>query len=583
MISQQTNRHMNDSPCLLGHCGWYLSNKEKVQHDRATTPDHARRVPPKVGWWCVTSLGCVTQPVAGSPNHFLSFSRAQFGWPAELSRMLFPARTTLFRRTSCPLSSPPSASRPPSYRLIHQDSSLSTFLLDLSAHSDNPSEQQDEQHLYQDPSLAITRRSIASEYGSTRQSIIKLPTELLSGVQELVQSISHRSTIRTNALGLYGKYRLTSSKESLNMSNNHLMDTFLSEQNIKDSKKLIKPKLRTTYDHLTSISFAAAAMPSAYGATLKVLLELKRRLNSDKIRRGLESEWTPKTLVDYGSGTGSAAWAALQVWPDSLKEYTALDKSSSMIWLNETLLNKRPTPPSLGHETSDLKTSFRRITISPTQAERAKHANANTPTDWLKEIEKEEVKQSKLVEIDPEPSKFDESADSDGLLAIMSFTLSDLPNQAARREAIEGMWNSGAETMVIVDRGTPAGFQVVADARQQLLMLGRRETRRATYEREVASHENNQDVSSENPTALGSWVLAPCPHDKPCPLHLSDNPKHFCHFSQRIERPKFLKDTKHTTKHEEDAKFSYVIIRKGQRPPLPSISPSSSSPSAETG
>jgi len=253
-----------------------------------------------------------------------------------------------------------------------------------------------------------------------------------------------------------------------------------------------------------------------------------------------------------------------------------------MIWLNETLLKKRPTPPSLGQETSDLKTSFRRITISPTQAERVKHANNNTPTDWLKEIEKEEVKQSSLVEIDPEPSKYDWSGDSDGLLAIMSFTLSDLPNQAARREAIEGMWNSGAETMVIVDRGTPAGFQVVADARQQLLMLGRRETRRATYEREVAGPENNQDISSENPTAVGSWVLAPCPHDKPCPLHLSDNPKHFCHFSQRIERPKFLKDTKHTTKHEEDAKFSYVIIRRGQRPPPPSISPSSSSPSAET-
>jgi ribosomal protein RSM22 (predicted rRNA methylase) len=162
--------------------------------------------------------------------------------------------------------------------------------------------------------------------------------------------------------------------------------------------------------------------------------------------------------------------------------------------------------------------------------------------------------------------------------------LSDLPNQAARREAIEGMWNSGAETMVIIDRGTPAGFQVVADARQQLLMLGRRQLRRARYEREVAiGSESNENECPDNSAGLGSWVLAPCPHDKPCPLHLSDNPKHFCHFSQRIERPKFLKDTKHTTRHEEDAKFSYVVIRRGQRPPPASVSSDLAGSSAETG
>ncbi|EFP80844.2 37S ribosomal protein S22 [Puccinia graminis f. sp. tritici] len=495
------------------------------------------------------------------------------------ARTVFPStKSPIARRTSGWIHR--STCLPTRTRLVHQPAALSRFLDDLSAHSDQTAEQQDVD-LYQNESDGVSRRSNASEYGSTRQSIIKLPTELVTGVQELIQSVSHRSTIRTNALGLYGKYRLTSSKESLNMSNNDLMDTFFSEKTTEDGKKFVKPKLRTTYDHLTSISFAAGAMPSAYGATLKVLLELKRRLNSDRIRRSLESEWTPKTLVDYGSGTGSALWAALEVWPDSLKEYTGLDKSSSMIWLNETLLKKRSNRPFLGQEASDLKASFRRITISPTQAERLKHATT-TSTDWLNQIEKEEAKE-KRPEIELEPSKFDWTGDSDGLLAIMSFTLSDLPNQAARREAIEGMWNSGAETMVIIDRGTPAGFQVVADARQQLLMLGRRQLRRARYEREVAiSSENNEDEYPDNSAALGSWVLAPCPHDKPCPLHLSDNPKHFCHFSQRIERPKFLKDTKHTTRHEEDAKFSYVVIRRGQRPPSASLSSDLAGSSRET-
>ncbi|KAH9461530.1 hypothetical protein MJO28_009240 [Puccinia striiformis f. sp. tritici] len=473
-------------------------------------------------------------------------------------------------------------------RFIHQQpESLTKFLEDISAHQNQSdyrqSQEEEESEVYEEENdTGVSRRSKVSEYGSTRQAIIRLPDQLITGVTELVQSVTHRSTIRTNALGLYGKYRLTSSRESLDMTNNEIMDNFLSASeniNVEDGKKFIKPKLRTTYDHLTSISFAAGAMPSAYGSTLRVLLELKRRLDTDKIRRGLETEWTPKSLVDYGSGTGSALWAALEVWPSTLKEYTGLDKSSSMIWLNETLLKQRTTPPLIGLSESDLKAHFRRITISPTQAERLNNLNKNTTSsDWVKAIEKADEKQEAKnldIELEKEPMKFDYTGDSNGLLAIMSYTLSDLPNQAARREAIEGIWNSGAQTIVIVDRGTPAGFEVVADARQQLLMLGRKEYRRTKYERELSTETDKSDEKDLN--ELGSWVLAPCPHDKPCPLHLSDNPKHFCHFSQRIDRPKFLKDTKHTTKPEEDAKYSYVIIRRGQRPSPPTATTTSDS------
>ncbi|KAH9445186.1 hypothetical protein Pst134EA_031717 [Puccinia striiformis f. sp. tritici] len=452
-------------------------------------------------------------------------------------------------------------------RFIHQQpESLTKFLEDISAHQNQSdyrqSQEEEESEVYEEENdTGVSRRSKVSEYGSTRQAIIRLPDQLITGVTELVQSVTHRSTIRTNALGLYGKYRLTKNI------------------NVEDGKKFIKPKLRTTYDHLTSISFAAGAMPSAYGSTLRVLLELKRRLDTDKIRRGLETEWTPKSLVDYGSGTGSALWAALEVWPSTLKEYTGLDKSSSMIWLNETLLKQRTTPPLIGLSESDLKAHFRRITISPTQAERLNNLNKNTTSsDWVKAIEKADEKQEAKnldIELEKEPMKFDYTGDSNGLLAIMSYTLSDLPNQAARREAIEGIWNSGAQTIVIVDRGTPAGFEVVADARQQLLMLGRKEYRRTKYERELSTETDKSDEKDLN--ELGSWVLAPCPHDKPCPLHLSDNPKHFCHFSQRIDRPKFLKDTKHTTKPEEDAKYSYVIIRRGQRPSPPTATTTSDS------
>ncbi|POW23398.1 hypothetical protein PSHT_00067 [Puccinia striiformis] len=452
-------------------------------------------------------------------------------------------------------------------------------LEDISAHQNQSdyrqSQEEEESEVYEEENdTGVSRRSKVSEYGSTRQAIIRLPDQLITGVTELVQSVTHRSTIRTNALGLYGKYRLTSSRESLDMTNNEIMDNFLSASeniNVED----VKNYLRSSHIHLLCGRRDAISLRFNIESTART----KEKLDTDKIRRGLETEWTPKSLVDYGSGTGSALWAALEVWPSTLKEYTGLDKSSSMIWLNETLLKQRTTPPLIGLSESDLKAHFRRITISPTQAERLNNLNKNTTSsDWVKAIEKADEKQEAKnldIELEKEPMKFDYTGDSNGLLAIMSYTLSDLPNQAARREAIEGIWNSGAQTIVIVDRGTPAGFEVVADARQQLLMLGRKEYRRTKYERELSTETDKSDEKDLN--ELGSWVLAPCPHDKPCPLHLSDNPKHFCHFSQRIDRPKFLKDTKHTTKPEEDAKYSYVIIRRGQRPSPPTATTTSDS------
>jgi len=61
-------------------------------------------------------------------------------------------------------------------------------------------------------------------------------------------------------------------------------------------------------------------------------------------------------------------------------------------------------------------------------------------------------------------------------------------------------------------------------------------------------------------------VVAPCPHDGTCPLLESRN---WCHFSQRINRPSYLMQTKHVKNNNfEDSKYCYVILRKGQRPKL---------------
>ena len=44
-----------------------------------------------------------------------------------------------------------------------------------------------------------------------------------------------------------------------------------------------------------------------------------------------------------------------------------------------------------------------------------------------------------------------------------------------------------------------------------------------------------------------------------------------CAFSQRIERPPFVRRTKHSGVGHEDIGYSYVVIRRGPRPSIPDV------------
>lgn len=57
-----------------------------------------------------------------------------------------------------------------------------------------------------------------------------------------------------------------------------------------------------------------------------------------------------------------------------------------------------------------------------------------------------------------------------------------------------------------------------------------------------------------------------CPHDGLCPIYYSGSTKDVCGFSQRLQRPDFLRRTKHSGVGHEDAGYSYVVIRRGPRP-----------------
>jgi ribosomal protein RSM22 (predicted rRNA methylase) len=109
-------------------------------------------------------------------------------------------------------------------------------------------------------------------------------------------------------------------------------------------------------------------------------------------------------------------------------------------------------------------------------------------------------------------------------LVVASYMIGELADHE-RSELAAMLWERTRDTLLVVEPGTPAGYARVIALRAQLISRGAR-------------------------------VIAPCPHDKPCPLAAPD----WCHFAQRLPRTRDHMLLKDADVPFEDEKFSYVTL-----------------------
>ena len=88
--------------------------------------------------------------------------------------------------------------------------------------------------------------------------------------------------------------------------------------------------------------------------------------------------------------------------------------------------------------------------------------------------------------------------------------------------------------VVLIEPGTPDGYRRILSARRRLI-------------------------------ELGGHVLAPCPHDLPCPLGHAD----WCHFGVRLPRSPSHRAAKGAELGHEDEKLSYVVVARDPVAPAP--------------
>ena len=128
-------------------------------------------------------------------------------------------------------------------------------------------------------------------------------------------------------------------------------------------------------------------------------------------------------------------------------------------------------------------------------------------------------------------------------LVVSAFVLSDIPSDVFRKSVVDQLWAHTSDTLVLIDRGTPYGSLCIREARAHLLA-------RAT--------DNSEDFH----------IVAPCMHEKPCPMQSVNS---WCHFSQRVRLSPVSREAKNTSTNHEDAKYSYVVFRRGKRPVMSEV------------
>lgn len=109
-------------------------------------------------------------------------------------------------------------------------------------------------------------------------------------------------------------------------------------------------------------------------------------------------------------------------------------------------------------------------------------------------------------------------------LVITSYALAEIAPQRLDA-AVDGLWAACEGVLAIIEPGTPAGSARVLAMRERLI-------------------------------AAGGVVVAPCPHDRACPLAAPN----WCHFAQRLPRRRDHRLAKGAEAPFEDEKYAYVAV-----------------------
>lgn len=157
-----------------------------------------------------------------------------------------------------------------------------------------------------------------------------------------------------------------------------------------------------------ALAYALVRLPATYAANAAVLAEAQR----------LAPGFTPRRLLDVGSGPGAASWAALETWP-SMDAATWLERSAPFLEL-----------------------AHRLAAGTPLARAEALRRDLTADGDWPR-----------------------------AELVTASYALAEIA-EARLSAVVDRLWAATKGVLTIVEPGTPAGFQRLLRVRERLVDAG---------------------------------------------------------------------------------------------------------------
>lgn len=212
-------------------------------------------------------------------------------------------------------------------------------------------------------------------------------------------------------------------------------------------------------DALAAKAYLATRMPATFAAVRAALAMVE----------DAAPDFQPETLIDLGCGPGTALWAAADTW-GSLASAEMVEASGAIRSVGEKLA-----------------------------------ASGSVKSRW----QAGDVT-GKIPALGP--------AD----LVTLAYVLDELP-PATIGAATEKLWTLTKGMLVVIEPGTPAGWQRILAVRDRL-------------------------------RSLGAHLVAPCMHSDDCPIVAPD----WCHFSRRVARSRVHRMAKGAEVPWEDEKYIFI-------------------------
>lgn len=244
----------------------------------------------------------------------------------------------------------------------------------------------------------------------------------------------------------------------------------------------------------------------------------------------LSPTFKPTNILDFGCGPGTSGAAAMDIWGENLKKYTGVDMSRSMLDAAKVMI-EGSNQVSDNNNDNDDNNDYRKKYDRKDRYSRNKdrYSDEMYDKDYTPPCKPDCILWDKSSEIIKRAERTGERYN----MTIASYTLAELSSDPTRRAATQMLFEllEVGGYLVIVEQGNPQGSHAVRSARKFIL-----DTFNKTEENKNDDKDNDTiqmilpPPSGHSHDDIGAHVIAPCTHDRPCPLTSGT----WCSFSQKL-------------------------------------------------